>query len=1017
MIADVVASGQFLPSSTTYVATVNGQSGAVTIGIPATTTVNGTQATVFNIIGDGTTVTSTVNGATTTFSIITSGNWQGTWQGASSSTFYKASNPSGYISGNQTITFVAAGDATGTATGTTMISDTMTVTGLQGKALPALATGTLKYSGGAWTFDGNTYLTSGINVTTTGPLGGGGPLTSAGLTLTCTTCLTGNQTITLTGAVTGSGTTSIATTYSTSTLYALFSGSGPVTFNTSTGAIGWTNSLNYITGVTVNGQSGTSFSIVAGPGISSTVSGATTTLSLNLGAGCTGGNFVQTISATGTITCAIPSGSFATTTVNHTAALAFVLQGDGSTITSTTSGATTTYSVIPGVYLTPASGTALFYPLTGNPSGFTTTTVQAALNALSVSGCATYATSTGAITVTCLSTSTAATTYVPYTGAKGNVNLGSNSLTAATGTFTKVTASSTLSVGTTAVSASGGALLINDAVPVQAQFGSSIPFYLLSSQPTLGFNVYYNGGWKYGDGSVSGTNDAAELGFDTRNGISAFNLGVASGTGNAGAAVTFYYPFQILQDGEVGIGGFPATSANLSGTAFYIGTTGNVGIGTTTPTAKLTVNGTSWINGTSTFSHANASGSWNYSLTNDGNYLEVNTNGNIPGTPKLPTTSSFKISPPSPRPRLPSLPPHGNARSPKRRTSPKRLAITFVDWDTEYLPTGTSPNIASGWFDNRRGTSSILFPFRAFWNDGRVNHVGFSMTPATNMSASNFNTLVNNGTGYFTVGTATSTTGAFDVFQNGANTCAGIYDSGAQQSMDCRFPPCAFGMRCARRILSRTRHWRLDRERGLTDLRILNSSQSSNGKGHTAFTVYDTNEVDTYNNTLDDGNGNAICRAPSRWAARSRFRVLKPPYPSPLRPPPPPSSKAALRPPCAKRPMAGASPYTQPTFRRGRFSLQQTHVSKTHLHLGRHYRRNLLGNSVRVGVHMVEPSSGRIGECRDRPHKQSVGQRKRVGNAFDLRRRRSDVNERRKRRRIHVITEYVDGSSRHSGYH
>ena len=435
VIADVVASGQFLSSSTTYVATVNGQSGAVTIGIPATTTVNGTQATVFHLIGDGTTVTSTVNGATTTFSVVTSGNWQGTWQGVNSSTFYKASNPSGYISGNQTITFVAAGDATGTATGTTMISDTMTVTGLKGKALPALATGTLKYSGGAWTFDGNTYLPSGVNVTTTGPLGGGGPLTSAGLTLTCATCLTGNQTITLTGAITGSGTTSIATAYATSTLYALFSGSGPITFNASTGAIGWTNSLNYITGVAVNGQSGTSFSIVAGSGLSSSVSGTTTTLSLSLGAGCTGGNFVQTISATGTITCAIPSGTFTTTTVNGTAALAFILQGDGSTITSTTSGASTTYSVVPGVFVTTASGTAEFYPLTGNPSGFATTTIQSVLNSLSAAGCLTYSTSTGQFTATCLSTSTAATTYVPYTGATGNVNLGSHNLTAAYGLF------------------------------------------------------------------------------------------------------------------------------------------------------------------------------------------------------------------------------------------------------------------------------------------------------------------------------------------------------------------------------------------------------------------------------------------------------------------------------------------------------------------------------------------------------------------------------------------------------
>lgn len=88
----------FLPSSTVYVATVNGQSGAVTVSVPATTTVNGVQATVFKLLGDGTTVTSTVNGTTTTFSIINTGNWAGTWQGANSSSFYLASNPNGYIS-------------------------------------------------------------------------------------------------------------------------------------------------------------------------------------------------------------------------------------------------------------------------------------------------------------------------------------------------------------------------------------------------------------------------------------------------------------------------------------------------------------------------------------------------------------------------------------------------------------------------------------------------------------------------------------------------------------------------------------------------------------------------------------------------------------------------------------------------------------------------------------------------------------------------------------------------------
>lgn len=64
----------------------------------ATTTINGTQATIFRLIGDSTTISSTVSGATTTFFLINTGNWAGTWQGVNSTTFYLASNPSGYIS-------------------------------------------------------------------------------------------------------------------------------------------------------------------------------------------------------------------------------------------------------------------------------------------------------------------------------------------------------------------------------------------------------------------------------------------------------------------------------------------------------------------------------------------------------------------------------------------------------------------------------------------------------------------------------------------------------------------------------------------------------------------------------------------------------------------------------------------------------------------------------------------------------------------------------------------------------
>jgi len=54
------------------------------------------------------------------------------------------------ISGNQNITFTIGGDATGTATGTTTITDNITVIGLDGHVLPAVASGTLQYTSGAW---------------------------------------------------------------------------------------------------------------------------------------------------------------------------------------------------------------------------------------------------------------------------------------------------------------------------------------------------------------------------------------------------------------------------------------------------------------------------------------------------------------------------------------------------------------------------------------------------------------------------------------------------------------------------------------------------------------------------------------------------------------------------------------------------------------------------------------------------------------------------------------------------
>ncbi len=66
------------------------------------------------------------------------------------------SNGPGYITGNQSITWTASGDVSGSASGSTSIGPSLTVTGLKGASLPSLATGNLRYNGG-WGFDSTVY--------------------------------------------------------------------------------------------------------------------------------------------------------------------------------------------------------------------------------------------------------------------------------------------------------------------------------------------------------------------------------------------------------------------------------------------------------------------------------------------------------------------------------------------------------------------------------------------------------------------------------------------------------------------------------------------------------------------------------------------------------------------------------------------------------------------------------------------------------------------------------------------
>jgi hypothetical protein len=75
-------------------------------------------------------------------------------------------NGAGFITGNQTITITASGDATGTNSGTTSITHNITVTGIQGKPFPVASTGTPYFKNGAWAIgnavdaSGNPFSTS-----------------------------------------------------------------------------------------------------------------------------------------------------------------------------------------------------------------------------------------------------------------------------------------------------------------------------------------------------------------------------------------------------------------------------------------------------------------------------------------------------------------------------------------------------------------------------------------------------------------------------------------------------------------------------------------------------------------------------------------------------------------------------------------------------------------------------------------------------------------------------------------
>lgn len=343
---------------------------------------------------------------------------------------------------------------------------------------------------------------SGTVAAYTGTTCGGGQapngFSATGTFTGCVTFLTGNQTITLTGAITGSGATTIATTFTTSTLYNLFSGTSPITFSTSTGAIGCATCLTGNQSITWTGTGD-----VTGSGSGATsISVALTTVKIQ------GKNVTSTAPTDHQVLTYINANSdyepanftVATplTVATATGSSTSFIFGCSSCVTGITAG--TAISVVPsaGSFSISNAGVYSFNGQTGTTTlNVTSPLVMATSSASTTLSCPTCSTTTNPGTVT---TSSAVTTkYFPtwgtasaltgtstlYQPSANDITIGS---TSDNGLFSIVNASNTtvLKISTTTNQTSSAVLLDLQATSSVFQVLASGHINATGTAPTMG---------------------------------------------------------------------------------------------------------------------------------------------------------------------------------------------------------------------------------------------------------------------------------------------------------------------------------------------------------------------------------------------------------------------------------------------------------------------------------------------------------------------------------------------------